>query len=253
MLFKKSNIENYKSFIKEIVFNEKISDEILKQIDKFNKEGKIILDGYNLYAKIKNGKDFLELKYVNNCFLCNYSDWDFAKFITISVKGLKNKNIKLERKEKVEYVCKDNKSNLIKKTEEEQIYNADKKLAYESRLICNYNYDTYNNAIKYVDNYCFENCFNLNKKWYISNGSIINYNLSKLFMNEKSQIQERYSICPEVYSDEFTTNYIFIDLDENLFKSFMTGSITIDELLEKIDKKEFEKMLIKNNNHIDIV
>jgi len=84
MLFKKINIEKYKELIKKIILNEKIRKEIIEKLDYFNNNGEIVIDGYNLYAKSKKSKDFLELKYENKYFLCNYTEWDFSKFITIS-------------------------------------------------------------------------------------------------------------------------------------------------------------------------
>jgi len=246
MSFKKINVEKYKELINKIILNENIRKEIIDKIDDFNQNGEIVFDGYNLYAKNKKGKDYLELKYENNYFLCNYSECDFSKFVTISLKELKSNNVKLERKEKVEYIHNDNFNNSTEIEEIEEIYNADKNLAYESKLSYNYKYVTYENAIIYVDNHYFTNYFDLNKKWYIFNGSIINYKLTKSIMNEHSEIEEKYSICPEAYHGNFATYYNYVDLDQGLFKQFMSGSISIDDVLEQIDKEEFHKMLSKS-------
>lgn len=246
------NIDNFKTLINKIILNENIKEDILNKIDYFNKYGKIVIDGYNLYGKDKNNKDFLELKYKNNYFLCNYTDWDFSKFVTISEKELKNKNIKLERKEKVEYKSNDD-INYTTKEEIEEIYNANNDLIYESKLKCDIEYVTNSNGIKYLDNHYFTNYCELNKKWYINNGSIINYSLKKSFFNENSKIEERYLICPEVHKTQFENYYNFIELDEKLFKDFMSGKITINEVLDNIDKVEFQKMLIKNISGLDII
>lgn len=246
MLFKKINIEKYKELIKKIILNEQIRKEIIEKIDYFNNHGEIVIDGYNLYAKCKNSKDFLELKYENKYFLCNYTEWDFAKFITISQKCLKNNFSKLERKEKNEYKCNDNSNNSTRIEEIEEIYNAAKNKVYESKFSNDIDYNTFENSIEYTNNHYFTNYFDLDKKWYISNGSIINYKLKKSIMNENSEIEERYSICPEAYCGNFATYYNYVDLDESIFKQFMSGSITIDEVLEHIDKEEYNKMLVKS-------
>lgn len=253
MFFKKINIERYKELINEIILNKDIKKEIIEKINYFNLYGEIVLDGYNLYAKCKKSKDFLELKYENKYFLCNYTEWDFAKFITISERDLKNKFIKLERKEKVEYKSDDESKNSTKIEEIEEIYSSDKNKVYESKFTNDIEFKTFKKSIQYIDNHYFTNYFNLDKKWYISNGSIINYKLAKSIMNDNSKLEESYSICPEVYSDGFGTYYNFVDLDENLFKQFMSGNITISEVLDNIDKEEFHKMLVKNISNVDYI
>ena len=55
-----------------------------------------------------------------------------------------------------------------------------------------------------------------------------------------AEINESYSICPESYSEGFGNYYYFTALDENLFKSFMLGQITIEQLLEQNQKNEEE-------------
>ena len=72
-------------------------------------------------------------------------------------------------------------------------------------------------------------------------------------MNEDSNIEERYSICPGVYEADYGTYYNFVKLDEELFKSFMLGNIGIEEVLNKIDKKEFNKSLTKSIGNVDII
>ena len=67
-------------------------------------------------------------------------------------------------------------------------------------------------------------------------------------MNEDSNIEERYSICPGGYETDYGTK-----LDEELFKSFMLGNISIEEVLDKIDKKEFNKSLRKRIGNVDII
>jgi len=246
MLFKKVSIESYKNLINKIVLNEKIKKDIIEKLDYFNENGEVVIDGYNLYARCKKSKDFLELKYENNCFLCNYTEWDFGKFISIFEKSLKNNFSKLERKEKTEYKCNDNSNNSTKIEEIEEIYDGNKRKVYDSKFINDIEYNTINSTMEYIDNHYFTNYFDLDKKWYISNGSIISYRLTKSFMNEHSEIEEKYSICPEAYCGNLATYYNYVDLDQGLFKQFMSGSITIDDVLEQIDKEEFHKMLSKS-------
>lgn len=245
MLFKKNTIESYKTLINKIILNEEVRKEIIEKIDYFNQNGEIVIEGYNLYGKCKKSKDFLELKYEDKCFLCNYTEWDFGKFITISEKNLKNSFTKLEKKVKEEYKSNDNR-NSTKIEEIEEVYDGNKRKVYDSKFISDIDYNTINSSMEYIDNHYFTNYFDLYKKWYISNGSIISYRLTKSFMNEHSEIEEKYSICPEAYCGNYATYYNYVDLDENLFKQFMSGSITIDDVLGQINKEEFHKMLSKS-------
>lgn len=244
MGLKKINIEQYKTIIEKVVLNKKIKEEILTKFDYFDNSGEIRIIGNVLYAKNRN--DFLELRYENNCLLCTYSEWSFAKVITISVKELKNKNKKLERKEKIEYEINDNKSNATKIEEIEEIYNAEDKLAYESKSSSDLKYYTFDNRIQYLDNHYFTNYYELNKKWYIHNGSIIQYKLSKSFMSGHSILDERYSICQSPVYDVYASYYDFVELDEELFKEFMSGKINIDDLLKQLEEKKLKKTLIND-------
>ena len=246
MFFKKINIERYKDLINQIILNQDIKKEILEKIEYFKNNGKVVIEGYNLYAKSKKEKDFLEIKYENKYFLCNYSEWDFGKFVTISEKELKNNSKKIERKEKVEYKCDDINKNMTEIKEIEEIYDGNNNLIYESKYTNDIDFNILKNNMEYIDNHYFTNYFNLEKKWFISNGSIISYKLTKSVMNEHSEIEEKYSICPEVYYGNFATYYNYVNLDENLFKQFMSGNITIDDVLGQINKEEFYKMLNKS-------
>lgn len=60
-------------------------------------------------------------------------------------------------------------------------------------------------------------------------------------MNEDDEICEHYLICPGVYFTETDRIYKYVELDKDLFKSFMTGKININEVLEK--NKEQKKLL----------
>ena len=106
-------------------------------------------------------------------------------------------------------------------------------------------YDSIESSLVYNNYSYLINNFDLEKNWYISNGSIINYKLSKHYLYDQSELNESYSVCPGSYSDGFTGYYNFTKLDEDLFKSFMTGQITIQQLLEQNQNKENSKKKIK--------
>lgn len=114
---------------------------------------------------------------------------------------------------------------------------------YESTLKHEATYDFLEYSIVYKSDK-WSNNFDLEKQCYIANGSIIKYKLSKQYVNEPSELNEKYFICPGSYSDGYTRYYNFIELDENLFKLFMTGNITIEELLEQ------NKSIIENKQKI---
>ena len=102
---KKTNEEklnNYIEFIKKNIVDEEIKEEILNRINIFQSDGNIAIEDNNLYAKInsKGEIDFLEIKYLNNYFICNYSNWNLKQQVTITQKDLKFGNIKINRREK---------------------------------------------------------------------------------------------------------------------------------------------------------
>lgn len=235
--------EAYKKFLESILVDKDIKEEIFNQIDIFSSEGKISFDGNNLYGKYinKKGNDYLEIRYENQYFVCNYTKWNGRNIVNITQIDLKNKNIKIDRKEKTEYICPDNK-NETKIEELEKIYNSENKLIYESTLNKSVSYNSIENSIVYEDDSYWANNFELEKNWYVSNGAIINYKLSKHYLYEQSKIEESYSVCPGSYSDGFGRYYHFTNLDEDLFKLFMTGQITIEQLLEQNKENNKEKV-----------
>ena len=239
----KKNLDNYKKFIKNLIVDKYISEEIISKIYFFNNHGTIKIEKNNLYGKIneKKNSDYLEIRYENNYLICNYTDWNSNKYINITQKYIKGKNTKIDRKEKIEYKCSNN-DNHTTIEEIEKIYNSHKELAYESELKKDYNYNTYENYMSYNNNICFDNEFSLDKKWYINNGSIISYRLSKSYFNTNSDINEFYEICQKPFHDGFAIVHNYIELDKDLFVSFMTGNITIEELLEKVNNNNSKKL-----------
>lgn len=77
---------SYIFFLKKLLVDEKIKEEIINQIEIFAKEGTLVFDGNNLYGKIikKEGNDYLEIKYENTHFYCNYTKWNIKCSINIS-------------------------------------------------------------------------------------------------------------------------------------------------------------------------
>lgn len=240
-LNKNYDVNSYKKFLGSLLVDKEIKEEILNQINLFFEEGKITFDGNNLYGKMisKKSNEYLEIRYENQYFVCNYTKWNGRNIVNITQIDLKNKNIKIDRKEKTEYTCPDNK-NETKIEELEKIYGSENKLIYTSTLNENVSYNSLENSIVYEDDSYWENNFELEKNWYISDGSIIKYQVSKHYLYEQSELEESYSVCPGSYSDGFERYYHFTNLDENLFKSFMTGQITIEQLLEQNQNNEKE-------------
>lgn len=236
----------YKSFLRRILVCEEVNETLINKIDVFKEDGKINIDGNNLYGKIinKEGNEYLEIRYENNCLVCNYTEWNGSKIISISQIDLKNGNIKINTREKIEYHCFGN-ENETRVEELERIYDSQKKLICESKLEQDETYDSIESAIVYKDESWWANSFKLEKKWYIPNGSIIMYELSKKYMRDKSKLTEGYFICPGRYYDGCMWRRDFVELDKKLFNSFMTGKITIEELLEQNQNIEKNKKKVK--------
>ena len=91
----------------------------------------------------------------------------------------------VDRKEKTEYVCPDNK-NETKIEELEKIYNSKNELVYKSNLQKEISYDSLESSIVYKNDSYWSNYFDLEQNWYIKNGSIIRYNLSKHYLHNQS-------------------------------------------------------------------
>lgn len=253
-MFKKREFyckESYNKFLETLLVDKDIKEEIISQVEIFSK-GKINFDGDNLYGKIidKEGNDYLEIKYENKYFICNYTKWNSSCIVNMTQIPLKNGNVKIEKKEKIEFVCSGD-DNQTSVEEFEKIYDSNNELIYESKLNYDESYNSLNSSIVYKSDSWWSNKFDLEKKWYISNGSIIGYKLSKRYLDynnsDNSNLEEYYSICKGSYKDEFNgmTVYNFVTLDEELFKLFMSDKITIDELLEQNSQTEKNKEKVK--------
>ena len=133
----------------------------------------------------------------------------------------------------------------------EKIYNEENKLAYVGKESSEYDYDSYSNYLEFNDTSYFSNYFNTEKTWYLFNGTIIKYNLRKNLIHDDTSLEEYYSICKGPTEGNFQKTYYFIELDKDLFKTFMTGEISINELLEKAYKnKEHKKILAPNTEWV---
>lgn len=83
----------------------------------------------------------------------------------------------------------------------------------------------------------------MEKNWYISNGSIVKYRLNrKNELDKKINLYESYNICKKPYFDGFLTQQNFVPLDKELFHEFMTGKISIDEVLNSTYETQKQKV-----------
>lgn len=240
------NEEAYIKFLENLLVDKNLKEEIIEQINIFKDDGKISFDGNNLYGKIinKSGNDYLEIRYENDCFVCNYTKWNGRNNVNISQIDLKNNNTKVNRKEKTEFKCPDDKNNTSIE-EIEKIYNKNSKLIYEATLKKDTSYDSLEGHIVYESGSPFSNNFELSKNWYVSSGSIINYRLRKKYFYEQGALEESYSICEGPYHDEYQTIYCFDELNQKLFKDFMTGKISIQEVIVQNKEINEQKKLCK--------
>lgn len=255
-MYKKKKIvdlNHYNELIKQIIVDEKIRVEIVEIINCY-KDKSVCFDGNNLYGKKlnKKGNDYLEIKYENYKFSCIYTDWQSKKRVIITQDNLKENQKYINRVE-FNYVetLNDNLENEKDSLRTEKIYDKDNKLIYESNLTQKDRFDSINNFMCYKND-CFTNIIKLNKKWYI-NDVIIQYDLEKQYLSD--YLYEQYSICPGKIKTDFENLYLFNDLERDLFINFMTGKITIRELLEKNSKKadETAKQYFKHSPSIDYI
>lgn len=248
MLFNKKfrkfyNSDSYKKFIEKLLVDEKIREEVLNQIKLFEDEGQILFDGNNLYGKMisKKSTTYLEIRYDANGFVCNYIKWSGGASVKLTQNDLKQGNTKVEREEVVDYISDDKHNHCERVETVKKVYDKNNKVIYEETYEENRDYDSYKNGLTYTEG-CFTNDFELERKWYISNGSIIQYNLSKNYFYDQTDLEEGYNICvgPEKRPYE-GLYYYFSPLSQDLFKLFMTGEISIEKLLDEHQKQNQEK------------
>lgn len=245
---KETNVNAYIKFIEKIIYDKNIKDEIIGEIEKFSKDGIVAIDGNNLSGKIldSEGNLYIDIKYDNGKFICLYTKWDLDSVVVIEKETLNGGNYKLTKTDKVKYKTHNN-ENKYDIEAEEWIYNLDNKLLYKSKAEIEENFNSYKEQLVYRDDSPFINVVSTEKDWYISNGSIIKYKMNKNEMHSKKEIEEEYLICKKTYKDEFGTTCCFIDLGIELFVELMTGKMTIEEVLVKLNKKEPVKKIGEKN------
>lgn len=237
---KYDNCESYKNFISSILIDKDIKEEVLGQINYFEENGYIYFEGNNLYGRSfeKSAPLYLEIRNDQNGFICNYTRWSGRSSIKITQNDLKNGNVKVEKEELGNVLYHDNNRHENTKESFRIVYDKNNNLIYKETLKENREYDSLESSLKYTDA-CFHNNFELVRNWYIPNGSIICYELSKNDFYGVTSLKENYSICESPVKDPFQGVHYFFDiLNKELFKSFMIGEISIEEVLEK--NKEYQ-------------
>ena len=251
-------IEKYIKKIDKLIIDKDIKKTIIEIINDFVSYGKLYIDKDNLYGMYidkyeknkKEAKQFFEIKIDGEDIVCNFSGWKNRKIINIMQNTLKNSTIKVYKKEiNTTLSYKDNNDYEIE--EKEKIYNSNKSLIYESKIKRKKDYYTFDDGEFIVDgtymlydNNYWSNYFEIEKYWYIGNGSIINYTLRNHYMDKDNRLTEYYSICPRVFkSEERGTIYNYEHLDKELFIDFMSGKLNIDQVLLEVKK---QKKLKKN-------
>lgn len=245
---KENNVNAYITFISKVIKDKELRSEVIEKVEYFSSDGIITIDGSNLTGKIirEEGNLYLDIKYDKGKFVCSYTKWDINSLVLIEQEPLKNGNYKLTKTEKVKYKTPDS-ENIFEIEIEEKIYNSNDKLVYDSRIEIEESFDSQTKQLVYVDDSPFINMISIEKKWYMHNGSIILYNMEKNELNTKKGIQESYLICKKPYVSEFGTTKNFIFLGRDLFIELMTGKLTIEEVLIKLEAKApVKKMGVKN-------
>ena len=228
----KELLKKYIEFLKKLIVDKDILNEIIDAINTFEEEGIITFGGNNLYARTLdvNGADYLEIKPDNN-LMCIYTCWNGKKNLIVSQVELKNGNTKVEKTEKIEYNCPEEKNeNNTKK--QSKIYGVDGQVIYEEELEKKEEYDSKKGMIVYYPSDTFTNTISINEKWYLPNDSILSHEFKKENFSTE-EVVDRYSICPKVIYDGHMTYASFNEIDKQLFDAIMTGQMSVEEVLEQ--------------------
>lgn len=239
-----TNIDGYLKFIDRVLKDEEIKKEIKGEIKRFKNEGIITIDGNNLTGKILGRLNnlYLDIKYDKDKFVCSYTNWSINSPVLIEQDVLKEGNYKTTKTEKA-MIFSSNNINAYETKILEKVHNRDGILLYESESNEQEEFSSFNDKLIYRDDSPFKNYFNIEKTWYIPNGSVIKYTMSKNELHTKEGIQESYSICEGPIKTEQGSFYYFDKLPKELFISFMTGRTTIQEVLNEVKKKGKAKTL----------
>ena len=240
---KYDNCESYKNFISGLLIDEKIKEEVLNEINYFEENGYIYFEGNNLYGRSfeKEAPLYLEIRYDQNGFICNYTRWSGRSSVKITQNNLKQGNVKVGKESFVDYLSDglyDHKETI---ESFKKIYDKKNKVIYEETYREDRDYESYESGLIYSDA-CFNNIFQLERTWNISNGSIIQYKLTKNDFYNDASLQEDYLICEKPVKVPFEgTHYYFDNLNKDLFKLFMTGEMTIENVLAEHQKEQAKK------------
>lgn len=235
----KNNIDYYVKFISKVVKDEKIKKEIIEQLHIFYSDGTISIDGNNLTGKIigEKGNLYLDIKYEIDNFVCSYTKWNINSVVLIEQERLKSDDYKITKTNKNKYHCF-NKRNKCSIKIEEKIYNKDNQLLYESENKVDEEFDSYDNRIVYKDDSPFVNVITMERTWYMPNGSVIKYQMTKDELYRKTGIKENYLMCVAPCKTGNETTMDFLSISRELYISIMTGELTIEEALESLNKKD---------------
>lgn len=234
----KNNINGYVKFISEIIKDETIKEEVIEQLKRFYEDGIINIDGNNLMGKIY-GEDnlYLDIKIHENKFICSYTMFDMNSVVLIEQDNLKDGNYKITKSDKTKYYtnnCEDIYSTKI----EERIISKTNELLYESKYEAQEEFASCKGRLVYKDDSPFRNFSKVEKRWYIPNGSIIVYQMDKNELYDKRKLEENYSICKEPCKTESCTIENYTRIPRELFIDFMSGKLSIEEVLDSLNKKE---------------
>ena len=233
------DIKKYKSFIDQIVVDEEIKREILDKIRYVTNNGKVFSDNGNLFGKIKteNLFDYFELIYDDEKIVFNYTTWNRRKIVNITQVNLKNGNIKIIKTEKVETASLDD-ENHSTNIDIAKIYSANGVLIYDRTLKYDDKFNSYPDEIVYAYDNFPHNYISLEKNWHLKNNVVINYIMHKQFTSENhSELCEQYNICPNTKG-----SYVcFVKLQEELFKQYISGLITEEEMIKRNSSNYYEE------------
>ena len=234
------DIKRHKKLISDIIIDNKTKELLIDKIDYFNRNGSLIRDKNNLFGKVKYDDffDYLEFIHNNDKAIINYTTWDRRKVVSIIQKKLQNGNIKVVITEKNEIASlqDENSANSIETT---KIYNKEGKLLHDTKLKYDDTFNSYPDKLIYDFDKFYHNYIDLEKNWYLKEGVIVNYKVNKVFTSEtNSKLIEQYTICDTSIS---SGGHYYIPLFEDLFKQFMSGEITQEEMIRKNSSNFYEE------------
>ena len=253
-------LSKYVEELDKKLIDSEIKKSIMDSINFYLSHGKLYIDGDNLYGTYINTKDgtranhakeFLEIKIDGFEIICNYSEWSNRRLVNVIQNTLKGGNTKIYRKY-TDKIATFNNQNMFDIKEEEYIYNYQGRLIYDYEMRKSKDYDTgaYDKSGIIYNGGFWNNYLLLEKNWYIENGSIIKYELSKHFMDDDSKLKEEYSICIQPVKTEFDgTIYNFLKLDEEVFIALMNGKLDICDVINEVEGQK--KINIYNKTVLD--